>query len=117
MFVLRLNHPHTSSVTHHPSREVALVCLHCFLESTGHRLHVATATWTHARYEILDQCDHVVGHAAVDEICACTHIARDHEETGCTAISFDAGPVAECRCPGHRPVSGEPSLFPTPACP
>jgi hypothetical protein len=111
MFALTINHPHVSSVTTHPSREVARGQLDQFLDATGQRLRVVAAGWTHASYEILAHGDHVVGHAAIDEICACTHAAHDHEETGCTAISFDARPFAECRCAGHRPADTEADLF------
>jgi hypothetical protein len=111
MFTLAITHPHRSSVTTHPSREVALGELNQFLEATHHRLHVLTAEWMQASYEILGHGDRVVGHAAIDQICACTHAASDYAETSCTAITFDAGPFAECRCPGHRPVSTESHLF------
>ena len=111
MFALTINHPHISSMTTHPSREVALGQLNRFLDATDHRPRVVTATWTHSSYEILGHGVQIVGHAAVDEICACTHTARDHEEMGCTAISFDGGPIAECRCAGHRPVNNEADLF------
>ena len=113
MFALTINHPHASSMTQHPSREVALAYLHRLLDPTGHRLRVAAAAWTHASYEILDHDDHVVGHATIDEICVCTHSARDHEETGCTALLFGSGPVADCGCAGHRPTDTEEGLFAT----
>src|SRR5438105_4489928 len=111
MFTLTINNPNCSSMASHPSREVALDQLHQFLTQTGQRLRVLSATWTHARYEILQRTDDVVGHAAIDELCVCTHPARDHEETGCTAISFDPGPFAECSCAAHRPGCADPGLF------
>lgn len=111
MFALTVNHPHAISVTTHPSRETALGQLDQFLDATAHRPRVVAAAWTHASYEILDHGDHVVGHAAIDEICVCTHVVRDHAETGCTAISFDTGSFAECRCTGHRPDCADPALF------
>jgi hypothetical protein len=111
MFTLTISHPRCSSTTSHPSREVALGQLDRFIEATGSRLHVVTAAWTQASYHILGHTDRIVGAAAIDEICACTHPARDHEESGCTAISFDAGPFAECRCAGHRPTHAETDLF------
>jgi hypothetical protein len=112
MFALNINHPHVTSMTTHPSRETALGQLDQFLDGTDHRPRVVAATWTHASYEILGATgNRVIGHAVIDELCACAHPERDHEETGCTAISLDAGPVAECRCTGHRPLSGDPALF------
>lgn len=111
MFALTINHPHESSRTTHPSREVALGQLDQFLDATDHRPRVVAATWTHASYEILSRGGRVVGRAAIDEICGCTHAARDHEEIGCTGISFDAGPFAECCCNGHRPACAEADLF------
>jgi hypothetical protein len=111
MFAVTINHPHVTSMTTHPSRETALGQLDQFLDATDHRPRVVAATWTHARYEILGHGDHVVGHAAIEEICACTHPARDHDETGCTAASFVADRYIECRCAGHRPLSGDPALF------
>jgi hypothetical protein len=111
MFALTINHPHVTSMTTHPNRETALGRLDQFLDTTDQRPRVVAAAWTHASYEILGHGDHVVGHAAIDEICRCTHAARDHEETGCAAILFDAGPVAECGCTGHQPLSGDPALF------
>jgi hypothetical protein len=111
MFTLTIAHPQTSAVTAHPSREVALAELHRFLQSTGHRHRVVTAAWTHADYEIVGGGGHTVGRAAIDEICACGHTARDHEEIGCTAISFEAGPFAECSCEGHRAATTEANLF------
>jgi hypothetical protein len=111
MFALTVNHPHVTSTTTHPSRETAVGKLDQFLDAAEYRPRVVAAVWTHASYEILGHGDHIVGHAAIDEICACTHAARDHEETGCTAISFEAGPFAECGCTGHRPVDTEADLF------
>ena len=111
MFTLAITHPHRSSVTTHPSREVALGELYQFLKAMHHRLRVLTADWTQASYEIVAHGGRVAGHAAIDEICVCAHPARDHKETGCTAIAFDTGPFAECRCPGHRPVDTEAHLF------
>jgi hypothetical protein len=72
---------------------------------------VTTATWTHASYDIVADGGHVVGRAAIDELCGCGHIEADHEDTGCTAITFDSGPFAECTCPGHRPQYADPPLF------
>lgn len=111
MFTLAITHPQTSPVTTHPSREVALGRLVQFLEATGHRSHVITATWTHAEYKIVSGSGCIVGHAVLDEICVCTHAACEHEETGCNAISFETGPFAECRCDGHQPLSSEAGLF------
>jgi hypothetical protein len=111
MFALTINHPRTGSLTTHASRDVAYSELVTFVEATGHGLRIEAATWTRANYQILGHNDRIVGHAAIDEICACTHAARDHDETGCTAISFDAGPFAECGCTSHRPVDAEADLF------
>lgn len=111
MFTLSISHPRASAVTTHPGREVALAALERFLRSTGHGWRVVTAAWTRADYEILGALGDVVGHAAIDEICTCGHTARDHEEIGCTAISFDTGPFAECPCDGHRPRTAEAGLF------
>lgn len=111
MFALTINHPCASAMTTHPGRELAVGQFDQFLDAADLRPRVVAATWTHASYEILGEGDRVVGHAAIDEICLCTHAARDHEETGCTAISFDAGPFAECSCAGHRPVCTEADLF------
>jgi len=111
MFTLTISHPRASSTTTHPSREVAASQLNRFLKATDHRPRVVTASWTHASYEILGADDHIAGHATIDEICECTHPARDHEETGCTAISFDAGPFAECGCSAHRSTCTEDDLF------
>jgi hypothetical protein len=111
MFALTINHPRTSSLTTHPGREVAYANLITFLAATGHRPRALDANWTRSDFEIIGHDDRIVGHAAIDEICACMHTARDHEETGCTAISFDAGPFAECGCTGHRPVDTEADLF------
>ncbi|MDT5181976.1 MAG: hypothetical protein QOI29_134 [Mycobacterium sp.] len=111
MFALTINHPRTSSLITHPSRDIAYGELVTFVEATGHGLRVEAATWTRADYQILGHDDRVIGHAAIDEICACTHTEREHTETGCTAISFDAGPFAECGCTGHRPVDAEADLF------
>jgi hypothetical protein len=115
MFALTINHPKTSAETTHASRDVAYAKLVAFLAATGHGLRVEAATWTRANYQILGHDDRIVGHAAIDEICACTHAERDHAETGCAAISFDAGPFAECGCTGHRPVDAEADLFPSEA--
>jgi hypothetical protein len=114
MFTLAIADADSTAVSTHPSRDVAYAELVTFLEATGQRLRVVAAGWTRADYEILGHDDRLIGHAAIDELCACTHAARDHEETGCTAISFDAGPFAECGCGGHRSVCGEPPLFSTP---
>jgi hypothetical protein len=111
MFALTINHPRTSSLTTHSSRDVAFAALGTFVEATGHSLSVEAATWTRANYQILGHDGRVLGHAAIDEICACTHTEREHAEIGCTAISFDAGPFAECGCTGHRPVDTEADLF------
>jgi hypothetical protein len=72
---------------------------------------VVVVGWTRADYEVLGRDDRLIGRAAIDELCACTHAARDHDETGCTAISFVAGRFAECRCAGHRPACTEAELF------
>jgi hypothetical protein len=111
MFALKIDHPNTCVETTHVSRDVAYAALVTLVEATGHGLRVEAATWTRATYQILGRDDCVIGHATIDEICACTHAARDHEETGCTAISFDVGPFAECGCTGHRPVDAEADLF------
>jgi hypothetical protein len=111
MFTLAIADADTTTVSTHPGRDVAYAELVTFLEATGRRLRVVAAAWTHADYEILGHDDRLIGHAAIDEICACTHAERDHEETGCTAISFDAGPFAECRCAGHWPTCTEADLF------
>jgi hypothetical protein len=112
MFALANNHPRTRSVTTHSSREVARAELARFLnDATAHRQRVIRASCTHASYEILGHGDRVIGHPAIDELCACTHTEREHGEMGCTAISFEEGPFAECRCSGHRPVCAEPELF------
>jgi hypothetical protein len=113
MFALTINHPDTSVETAHASRDVAYAELVTFVEARGHGLRVETATWTRADYQILGHDERVLGHAALDEICVCTHAEREHTETGCTAISFDAGPCADCRCTGHRPVDTEADLFST----
>ena len=111
MFTLTINHPDTSAETTHASRDIAYATLVTFVEATGHGLRVEAATWTRANYQILGDDDRIIGHAAIDEICACTHTEREHTETGCTAISFDAGPFAECSCTGHRPIDAEADLF------
>jgi hypothetical protein len=111
MFALTINHPNTSAETAHVSRDIAYAKLVTFVEAAGHGLRVEAATWTRANYQILCHDDRVIGHAAIDEICVCTHAEREHTETGCTAISFDAGPFAECGCTGHRPVDTEAELF------
>ena len=111
MFTLTINHPDTSAETTHASRDIAYATLVTFVEATGHGLRVEAATWTRANYQILGHDDRIIGHAAIDEICACTHTEREHTETGCTAISFDAGPFAECSCTGHRPIDAEADLF------
>jgi hypothetical protein len=111
MFALTINHAVTSVETTHASRDVAYAELVAFVEAAGHGLRVEAATWTGANYHILGHDEHVIGRAALDEICACTHTERDHAATGCTAISFDAGPFAECGCTGHRPVDTEADLF------
>lgn len=116
MYTLTIDHPHTSAVTTHPSREVAYAELVTFLEATHQTLRVVAASWTRASYDIIGHADHVVGRAAIDEICICTHTARDHEEMGCTAISLQPGPLAECGCTGHRPQCVEVALF-TPEAP
>jgi hypothetical protein len=113
MFALTINHPDASAETTHASRDIAYAELVTFVEATGHRLHVEAATWTRANYQILGHGDRIIGNAAIDEICACTHTEREHTETGCTAISFDAGPFAECACTGHRPIDTEADLFST----
>jgi hypothetical protein len=94
----------TTTVSSHPSRDVAYAELVMFLEATGQRLRVVAAGWTRADYEVLGRDDRLIGHAAIDELCACTHAARDHDETGCTAISFDAGVIR--RVPVCRPPAG-----------
>jgi hypothetical protein len=111
MFALTINHPGASLLTTHSGRDVAYAALVTFVEARGHGLRVEAATWTRANYQILGHDDRVLGHAAIDEICACTHTEREHAETGCTAISFGAGPFAECECTGHRPVDAEADLF------
>ena len=111
MFKLKITHPLAPVATSHPSREVALGRLEQFLQSTGHHARVVTATWTDANYEILGGSGHVVGHAAIDEICGCSHAAREHNDMGCTAISLDTGPFAECNCDGHQPANTEADLF------
>jgi hypothetical protein len=111
MFTLNISHPQTSAVTTHPGREVALATLERFLRTIGQRHRIVTAIWTQADYEILGRCGRVVGSATIDEICVCSHPARDHDEIGCTAISFDTGPFAECHCEGHRPAIAEADLF------
>ena len=111
MFTLTIGHPRRVATTSHPNRETALAALEEFLRTSRNRRRVATASWTHASYQILGDADDIVGHAAIDEICACTHPARDHPESGCTAISFDTGPFVQCPCPGHRPACTETDLF------
>ncbi|MBE1551881.1 hypothetical protein GGC64_005968 [Mycobacterium sp. OAS707] len=111
MFRLTISHPQTSAVTTHPGREVALAALERFLRTIGQRHRIITATWTQADYEILAGRGRVVGSAAIDEICVCSHAARDHGEIGCTAITFGPGPFAECHCTGHSPVIVEADLF------
>ena len=111
MFTLTINHPNNSAETTHASRDVAYGELVTFVEATGHGLRVAAATWTRAKYQILGDDDRVIGHAAIDEICACTHAEREYGEIGCTAISFGNGPFAECACTGHRPVDIEADLL------
>ncbi|AGB26843.1 hypothetical protein Mycsm_06727 (plasmid) [Mycobacterium sp. JS623] len=111
MFTRTIHHPQTSALTTHPGREVALAALEQFLRTTGQHHRISTAIWTHADYEILDGDGGIVGSAAIDEICVCSHAARDHDEIGCTAITFAAGPLAECPCQGHRPVIAEADLF------
>jgi hypothetical protein len=111
MFALTINHPGASSLATHSGRDVAYAALVTFVEATGHGLRVEAATWTRADYQIVDHDDRVLGHATIDEVCGCTHAEREHTETGCTAISFDAGPFAECGCTGHRPVDTEADLF------
>ena len=111
MFTLAIADADTTTVSAHPSRDLAYAALVTFLEATGQRLRVVAAGWTRADYEIRGHDDHLIGHATIDELCACTHAEREHEETGCTAISFEAGPFAECRCAGHRPACTEADLF------
>jgi len=111
MFTLTISHPQTSAVTTHPGREVALAALERFLRTIGQRRRIVTAIWTQADYEILGGDGRVVGSAAIDEICVCSHAARDHDEIGCTAITFGPGPFAECHCAGHRPANTEADLF------
>ena len=111
MFTLTISHPQRSTVTTHPGREVALAALEQFLRTIGQRHRIITAIWTQTDYEILGGDGCVVGSAAIDEICVCSHAARDHDEIGCTAITFAAGPFAECHCGGHRPAIAEADLF------
>ena len=111
MFALTINHPQVTSMTTHPSRETAVGQLDQFLDVTDHRPRVVAATWTRADFETLGHDDRVIGHAAIDELCACMHAEREHDETGCAAISFESGPFAECRCTGHCPTDTEADLF------
>jgi hypothetical protein len=116
MFTLAIADADTTTVSTHPSREVAYAELVAFAEATGHRLHVTAASWTHTRYRITTGCsgEPVYGHAVIDELCACEHTEREHDETGCTAMQMRSSRIAQCPCAHHQPVCGEPSLFAEP---
>ncbi len=116
MFTLTIHDTDTTVVSTHPSREVAYAELVTFVEATGHRLHVTVASWTHTRYHVITAhpAEQVCGHAVIDELCACEHAEHEHDETGCTAMTVELGRLTQCGCIHHRPVSGEPPLFPAP---
>jgi hypothetical protein len=88
MFALTIEADDTTSVTTHPSREVAYAELVTFLESSGHPWRIAHASSTHSRFAIGEPS---TGHAVIDELCACAHTEREYDESGCTVMEFQTG--------------------------
>ena len=120
MFQLVIEHQGGVDVTTHPSREVALAELVALLHGIGCDYRVIQATWEHSSYDLVTQ-HHVAtahdvfppvcGHAVIEEICACGHTERDHDDAGCTAWMLRAGRPVACQCRDYRPISDEPTLF------
>jgi hypothetical protein len=70
-----------------------------FLEATGQRLRVVAAGWTRADYEVLGRDDRLIGHAAIDELCACTPLEITTKQAAPQSHSM----------PGHSPSAGVPA--------
>ena len=95
MFQLVIEHQGGVDVTTHPSREVTLGELVAFLNGIGCDYRVIQATWEHSSYDLVTQhhlatahdvSPPVCGHAVIEEICACGHTERDHDDAGCTFL-------------------------------
>src|SRR5205823_3959008 len=113
MFRLTIDLPPAPTSGTHPDREAARADLLRFFTETGHAHHVTEAAWTHTRYDILDRTrdEVVLGQAFIDEICACGHTHREHDDIGCTITVLEHGRLTDCECRYYQPISADPALF------
>jgi hypothetical protein len=118
MFRLTIDLPPAPTASVHPSRETARAELLRFFTETGHAYRVAEAAWTHTCYDVVAHADDqaLLGRAAIDEVCACDHTHREHDDVGCTVTVFEQGGLADCDCRGYEPVPGDPMLFDVGSC-
>jgi hypothetical protein len=112
MFRLTIDLPPAPTVTVYPGREVARAELARIAIDTGYVHRVTDAGWTHTSYDILTPEDQTRrGRAAIDEVCRCEHIHREHDDVGCTVTTLDGGGPIDCECREYQPISAEPTLF------
>src|SRR5512139_1408056 len=109
MFRLTIDLPPAPAISVHFSREAAHAALMRYLADTGHAHRLAETAWTHTSYVIGDR-QTPLGYAAIDEICACEHTHREHDDVGCTvSLLGDAG-LSDCDCRCYQAVCDDPTL-------
>lgn len=111
MFRLTIDLPPAPTITVHPDREAARADLLRFFTETRQAYRVTEADWTHTSYDVIDQADTIAGCALIDELCACDHTHREHDDVGCTVATLERGQLTDCECRVYQPVSTDPALF------
>jgi hypothetical protein len=113
MFRLTIDLPPAPATSAHPDREAARADLLSFFAETRRAHRVTEASWTHTSYDIIDPaCGQAIcGRAAIDEVCACEHTHREHDDIGCTMTVVEHSGLTDCECRGYQPISADPALF------
>jgi hypothetical protein len=110
VYRLTIDLPPLVSTSAHRTREAAFAALRQHFSATDHDRHLAEASWTHSRYDLTINAT-VIGHAVIDELCACEHTHREHDEVGCTVTEVGPAGLADCACRSYEPVRDDPALF------